>query len=337
MLNKPPALADLLMESQTKNGKDRARIDVMAHKAFNGVGLRDGAESVRELKDGWFNAAYAVRLADGREVVLKIAPAAHAEVMRYERNIMATEVATMRLVGQKAGIPVPAIYFYDDSHDVCDSSYFFMEKIEGDNLDHIHATLPPEQAAVIEREIGAIIRVVNGFAGSYFGYDGNPELRADTWKAAFLKIMESVFADAASKQVAFDFTYYALRMAVDEHIDTLDEVTSPCLVHWDAWKPNFFVKGGHVEGIIDFERALWAEPLMEAQFRPLSWSGVDDSMRGYGKTAFTPTELRRCWLYTLHLALVMHVECYFRHYGTDDIFNKSREMIASAMTWLQTH
>ncbi|HEY4084111.1 MAG TPA: aminoglycoside phosphotransferase family protein [Burkholderiaceae bacterium] len=309
----------------------------MARKAFNGLGVDDGDTAIRELKDGWFNAAYSVRLADGRDAILKIAPAARAEVMRYERNIMETEVATMRLVKQKASIPVPAIYFYDDAHDVCDSSYFFMEKIEGANLDHASATLPPAQMPVIEREIGQIIRDVNAFSGSYFGYDGNPELRADTWKGAFLKIMESVFVDATSKQVVFDFTYDALRTVVDKHIETLNEVTSPCLVHWDAWNPNFFVEGGHIKGIIDFERALWAEPLMEAQFRPLSWSGVTESMRGYGKTEFTLTELRRCWLYTLHLALVMHVECYFRHYGTDEIFNKSREMIASAMAWLEAN
>lgn len=325
------------MESQTKNAKNRAQIEAMVNKAFAGIGLHADADAVRELKDGWFNAAYCVRLADGREVILKIAPAANAEVMRYERNIMVTEVATMRLVRQNAAIPVPAIHYYDHAHDVCDSSYFFMEKIEGQNLDHVYDALPADQKTVIDREIGVIIREVNSFPGSYFGYDGNPELRADTWKAAFLKIMDSVFADAASKSVAFDYREDTLRAAVDRHIDTLDEVATPCLVHWDAWKPNFFVEHGHVKGIIDFERALWAEPLMEAQFRALSWEGVTDSLRGYGKIEFTPNELRRSWLYLLHLALVMHVECYFRHYGSDEIFNKSRELIASAMGWLQAH
>jgi len=325
------------MESKTKNVKNWAQIDAMARKGFSGIGLQDGADAVRELKDGWFNAAYSVRLADGREVILKIAPAAQAEVMSYERNIMVTEVATMRLVRQNAGIPVPEIYFYDDAHDVCDSSYFFMEKIEGDNLDHVYETLTVDQKAVIEREIGAIIQKINSFPGSFFGYDGNPELRADNWRAAFAKIMESVFTDAAKKSVVFDYDYEALRAAVDKHIETLDEVDKPCLVHWDAWKPNFFVENGHIKGIIDFERALWADPLMEAQFRSLSWEGVTQAMHGYGKSEFTPNELRRSWLYLLHLALVMHVECFYRHYGSDEIFNKSKDLISSAMTWLQAN
>lgn len=325
------------MKSQTKNTKTRDQIDAMTRKAFGGVGLHDSGEAVRELKDGWFNAAYAVHLADGRDAILKIAPAASTEVMQYELNIMATEVAAMRLVRQKGRVPVPSIYFYDEAHDVCDASYFFMEKIEGSNLDHVHATLSREQTTVIEREIGTILREINSFAGSYFGYDGNPDLRATTWRVAFSRIMRSVLLDAARKQVVFDFTYDALRAAVEKHLGALDEVTASCLVHWDAWKPNFLVQGGHVNGIIDFERSLWAEPLMEAQFRPLSWSGVTDSMRAYGKTDFSPSELRRCWLYTLHLAIVMHVECYFRHYATDEVLRSSRQLIASAMAWLEAH
>ncbi len=325
------------MESRTKNTQGRMQLDAMARKGFGGVGLHASPDAVSELKDGWFNAAYALRLADGREVVLKIAPPAHAEVMRYERNVMATEVAAMRLVAQAPGIPVPRVLFHDDARELCDADYFFMEKIEGDNLDRVYDAWPAERKAVVDREIGAIIRRVNAFPGTYFGYPGNPALRADTWRDAFLKILDSVFADAAGKSVAFDYSEQALRAAVDRHVETLQEVTTPCLVHWDAWKPNFFVRDGHVSGIIDFERALWAEPLMEAQFRALSWEGVTESMRGYGKVEFTASELRRCWLYLLHLALVMHVECYFRHYGTDEVFNNSRRLIGSAMAWLQAH
>ena len=110
------------MESTTKNRKPCPQTEAMVAKAF-------GDDAVRELKDGWFNAAYTIRLADGRETILKIAPAPDADVLSYERNIMATEVATMRLVRQNPGIPVPEIYFYDDTHDVCDSDYFFMERV----------------------------------------------------------------------------------------------------------------------------------------------------------------------------------------------------------------
>jgi aminoglycoside phosphotransferase (APT) family kinase protein len=324
------------MESQTKNRKTRPQIEAMAARAFAGMALADGDDAVFELKDGWFNASYSVRLADGREVILKIAPPQGAEVMLYEKNIMATEVASMRLVRKNPAIPVPEIYFLDDAHDLCDSDYFFMEKIHGDNLEHVKTSLPAETLEAIERRIGEIIREINGFPGTYFGYDGNPDLRANTWKEAFVKIVDSVLEDGSQKNVVYDYSYDELRAAVLKHAPALEEISTPCLVHWDAWDPNFFVKDGRITGIIDFERALWAEPLMEAQFRLLSFgAGVTNSMRGYGKTSFTFAEEQRNHLYSLHLALVMNTECYYRNYDTDSVYNISRQLMGASVEWLK--
>ncbi len=75
------------MESTTKNRKPRPQIEAMVAKAFGGMSLMDGDDAVRELKDGWFNAAYTIRLADGREVILKLAPPPGAEVMQYEQQV----------------------------------------------------------------------------------------------------------------------------------------------------------------------------------------------------------------------------------------------------------
>jgi hypothetical protein len=160
-------------------------------------------------------------------------------------------------------------------------------------------------------------------------------LRAAGWRAAFLKIIESLLEDAARKQVVFDFTTEELRAAMQKHTPALDEVTTPVLVHWDAWFPNFFVKDGRVTGLLDFERALWADPLMEAQFRfPFFGMGITPSLRGYGKTSFSFSEEQRNHLYAMHLALVMNIECYYRDYDTDEVFNLSREFLAKAMRWL---
>jgi len=213
-----------------------------------------------------------------------------------------------------------------------------MEKIKGENLEYVKANLPEEMKVSIERQIGEIIKKINGFPGTYFGYDGNPDLQANTWKEAFIKIMESLLEDAARKEVLFDFSYNELRAVVLKHAPALNDISKPCLVHWDGWNPNFFVKDGKIVGLIDFERALWADPLMEAQFRPLyGGEGVNNSMRGYGKTSFTSAEEQRCHLYSLHLGLVMNTECYYRNYDTDEIFNISRQLIDTTMSWLQVN
>lgn len=323
------------MESATKNRKTREQIAAMVERSFAGLTLDAGEDAISELKEGWFNAAYNVRLSDGREVIVKIAPPKGAEVLSYEKDIMATEVAAMRLVRQNPAIPVPEIYYYDTTLDLCDSQYFFMEKLTGENYHHIKKSLAPEMAAQIDRQIGEIIRAINGYTGVYFGLDGNSDLRASTWKEAFLKLCEAALEDGRVKNAEYGFPVDEIRAAIHKHAASLEPVTTPVMVHWDLWDLNIFVKDGRITGVLDFERVMWAEPLMEAQFRALDWGGGSESMVGYGKTTFTPEEIQRCKLYTFYLGLVMKTECYYRNYGSDEIGNMALGIIARMLKWLQ--
>lgn len=323
------------MESRTKNRKTKNQIARMVERAFPDLTLAPTEDAIEELKEGFFNAAYRVCLSDGREVILKIAPPPTAEIMTYEKNIMATEVASMRLASQNPAIPVPEIYYYDDSHEVCESDYFFMEKLSGENYGIIRASLAPEVQAQIDEEIGAIVREINRFTGTYYGYPGNPDLQASTWREAFLKICEAVLEDGRRKNAGYGpFSIDGIHAAMMKHASALDEVATPQMVHWDAWDLNFFVKDGHVTGLLDFERVLWGDPLLEAQFRPL-FGPENGYLRGYGKTTFTHEEERRNHLYTLHLALVAKTECYYRHYDTDEMANWAMNMLVPTMQWLQ--
>ncbi len=325
------------MESKTKNRKTREQVARMVEKAFGGTTLAAGDDAVGELQEGWFNAAYTVRLSDGREVIVKIAPRTDVDVLAYEQNIMTTEVAAMRLVRTNPAIPVPEIYYFDTSRDVCDSAYFFMEKLTGDNYEQVKASFSPVMRAQIDQQIGAIVREINGFTGTYFGYEGNRDLRGVTWREAFLKIMDSVLDDGARKHAEYGCPTDEIRSVILKHAASLEDVTTPRLVHWDAWDLNFFVKDGKVTGILDFERALWADPLMEAQFRTLAFGGVSNSMRGYVKTTFTHEEEERCHLYTLYLALVMKTECYYREYDSDHVSNLAMRWMVPTLTWLKEH
>ena len=115
--------------------KARPRTNGPADRAHGATDLRRRGtydrrdEAVRELKEGWFNAAYAIPPGRRpREVILKIAPPQGAEVIQYEQNIMATEVASMRLVRQNPAIPVPGSTFRRRPRDLCNADYFFMEE-----------------------------------------------------------------------------------------------------------------------------------------------------------------------------------------------------------------
>ena len=147
--------------------------------------------------------------------------------------------------------------------------------------------------------------------------------------------MDSVLEDGRIKNANYGFAIGDIRDTILKHASCLEAVTTPQLVHWDAWDLNFFVKEDRVTCILDIERALWADPLMEAQFRALSWGSVSENMRGYGKTTFVHEELESCHLYTLHLALVMKTECYDRNYDTDEVSGMAMNLMAPAMKWLQ--
>jgi aminoglycoside phosphotransferase (APT) family kinase protein len=73
-----------------------------------------------------------------------------------------------------------------------------------------------------------------------------------------------------------------------------------------------FIKDGTVTGIIDFERSLWGDPLMEFYFSHFHQSAP--FLAGYGAAAFTPAQLGRRALYDLYLDLILCVECPFRQY-----------------------
>lgn len=323
------------MESKTKNRKTREQVAAMVERAFPGLTLAPVEDAVSELKEGFFNAAYQVCLSDGREVILKIAPPQGVEVLTYEKNIMDTEVAAMRLARKNPAIPVPEIFYHDAALDLCDSEYFFMEKLSGENYGIIKSSLSPEDQAQIDQQIGAIIQEINGFTGTYYGYPGNSDLRAGTWKEAFLKIMDAILEDGQKKNAEYGgISISEIRDVVLKHASSLEAVTTPQMVHWDAWDLNVFIKEGRVTGLLDFERVLWGDPLLEAQFRPL-FGEENGYLRGYGKTHFTHAEDVRCHLYSLHLGVVAKTECYYRLYETDHMANWAMNLLVPALKWLQ--
>ena len=210
------------MESKTKNRKTREQVTRIVERAFDGLTLAAVEDAVSELKEGWFNAAYNVCLSNGREVILKIAPPPDAEVMTYEQNIMATEVASMRLAAQNPAIPVPEIYCLDNARDLCDSDYFFMEKLTGENYGVIRASLPQAVQAQLDEQIGVIVREINGFTGTYYGYPGNSDLRGSTWKETFIKICESVLEDGRRKNAEYwQFEVSEIRDVILKHAPAL--------------------------------------------------------------------------------------------------------------------
>lgn len=293
------------MNSLTKIPVSDDQLEQIAQKYLGGP-LQDS----RELKDGWFNTAIFMKVDDAK-YVLKIAPRPDVRVLRYEHNLMAAEVGAMRLVRGKTKVPVARVAAYDQSQEIVPSDFFVADCVPGIPLDHAKKALDPDALASIERQVGAYLYALHTVKGSGFGTFNLPT--HTTWRAAFEDLLECLRKDQLDKEIELPTDAFG---CTTPHLSSLNEVKESRLIHWDLWDPNVFVdpETAKVTGLIDFERALWADPLMEGNFR----SPSPALLEGYGAPILDePGSDARRALYALYLFLIMTIECTYRHFESD--------------------
>lgn len=299
--------------SITKGAMAEETINRMVHKAFG-----ENALEVQELKEGYFNIAYRIRLRD-RAVVLKIAPPPEVEVMTCEKNIMFSEVDSMQMTASRTEVPVPGILFYDNSRSVTDREYFFMEMLEGQSLSSLLDTLPEDQKQQIYYEIGRYTAQLNRIRGECFGYYGQPDRQGGSWYEVFRSMVRDACGDAGRKEIALPVSEDEILKLLEEDRALFDMVEEPRFVHWDIWAGNVFIADSRIEGIIDFERCLWADPLMEVGFR--SHESNKAFYDGYGIGELSREEKRRAKWYDAYLALLWCLETDYRGYDNRDFYH----------------
>lgn len=300
------------MCSITKNWLGEATIRKIVENTFG----QNQLSEYHALKGGFCNAVYRIILADGREVILKVAPAADIQLMSCEISMMRTEAGAMKLARQNGIEGVPEVYAYDDTYQICNAKYLLMENREGTPVSDLKESMNEEQKEQIDRKMGQIIRQINSIEGEKFGHFCVKELQKEDWFEAFLLFMERVIRDGVEAGISIGVPYEEILQKLKEHREYFTEVTKPVLIHFDSWDGNFLMKDGEITGIIDWERAMWAEGLMEDRFRFHSVS--DAFLEGYGKMTLTEAEQIRCYWYDIYLYLIMMFEVTYRQYETQD-------------------
>ena len=318
------------MKSKTKRELDNNSIISLCSKAFHDKTLVD--IKIAPLTQGCYNSAYLIRFRDDFKTVLKIAPSPTVKSMSYEENIMAAEVFAMKLVKENTNIPVPNIYFYDSEKDLIDSEYFFMEFLEGEPLSDAKVSMKPEEIMAIQIEVGSYVKQMSLFTNKNFGYCSQKSKQRDTWKDFFENAIHLLIRDAIDIKAELGTDISAIKQALSYNINLLDEITTARFVHWDLWEGNIFINNGKITGIIDFERCMWADPLIENIFMEIDNS--EHYKKGYGIVNFTQKEISRRHLYNLYAMLLMCVEPYFRGYTGNWLHNFAKENLALETKWL---
>jgi aminoglycoside phosphotransferase (APT) family kinase protein len=324
------------VESITKNRQPAETLREMVARAYGAGQVPAGSANwVSELGHGWFNVAYRIRLRDGSQVVLKIAPPPAVEVMTYERGAMSTELTALELIRERTSVPVPAVDFADRSHELCDADYFFMPFIDGENLGIVTETLPEADRDAYHEAIGAANRELNSIRGAAFGPLAGPG--DQSWRAVFTGLVEDVLRDGERREVDLGWDYDEVRGVIARDAGCLDDVSDPRFVEWDLYDNNVMIRDGAIVSIIDHERAFYGDPLIEGGFTGTQLAAFGDPaafMRGYSRGELTGTEPARRRLYCLHLALIMVIETVYREYAHPRQYDWARARLTEIMTLL---
>jgi aminoglycoside phosphotransferase (APT) family kinase protein len=306
-------------DSLTKRRLDGGELDALVRAAF---GPAATLAAVEELHGGTYNAAYAVRLDDGADLVLKVAPPPGLRLLTHEVDLMRTEVELYRRAAD-AGVPVPTVVATVFDRTVVGSDAVFLSRVPGADLHATGATLGPDAVAAVRAQAAAAAARLHTVTGAAYGYPlRGSRTWQPTWRAAFGAMVEDILADA--RRLAYPLPVPADRIeaAVRRHADALDAVDRPALVHFDLWDGNLFCAGGRLTGVIDGERAFYGDPVAELAslclFRPLDeapelFAGY--ATAGLGSLEPSPAVRVRHTLYALYLDLVMLVEGPTRGYA----------------------
>ncbi len=279
-----------------------------------------------ELTEGFFNVAYYVRFEDGEEMILKIAPDADMDVMTHEINIMFSEVNSMKRIKQLDIVPVPEVVMADFSRSILPSDYFFMKKLPGSSFVSQMEVLSQEEQDRISSQIGAMNRRINELTGTKFGYYGQEDKQGDSWYFVFYSILEDAIHDANRKSILLPVEEEEILSLLTKDKSHFEEVTIPRFIHWDLWPGNVFVKDGEITGLIDFERCLWGDVLMEVGFRTCFPNPA--FIKGYGIDDLSESEQRRILWYDIYLFVISCLECDYRGYDTRGAYEWGCSMLS---------
>jgi len=314
------------MESLTKRPLEPAQIAAAVRRAFGDARITH----IDEFPEGMFNAVYRIGLEPGdRTVVMKSSPPAGVSLLTYEHHIMRTEAAFYELASS-VKVPVPEVLASDFTRTHLDGDVLFLSFLDGDGWHRLHDELDDDDERRLRRDLGRIMRHLHSVQGTEFGYFQPGTARAATWRGAFTRMVDDVLADAVRFDIALPVENEEIRMAIARHEALLDDVTVPSLAHFDAWEGNILLAnhdGRHtISGLIDGERAMWADPAMDFVSVAIFGDISDDAdfLEGYGEDSdpdgtpltITPRTSTRLAMYKAYLDLILLVEAAPRGYPT---------------------
>ncbi|HZP50216.1 aminoglycoside phosphotransferase family protein [Actinocrinis sp.] len=336
----------MAFESLSKRSVDGPTLAALISAAF---GPETGIAAAKEINEGFFNAAFRVTLTDGREVVLKASPEPRIPLLTYERDIMRGEAEFFRAAAD-GGVLVPEVLCANFEREVIDGDFIVMSAVDGVTWYSVEQRLDEGAKAELKRQLGGIAAQLHRVTHprGRFGYPAVDELSGSTWPEAFAAMIGAVLDDADRFNAPLPLPSSQVRKAAARHADALAAIKAPALVHFDLWPGNVMITGheaadgdatgnanaaaSRISGLIDGERMIWGDPLMEfVGMAVFGRADQDEHVRaGYlaagGAIDDGEAAERRMTLYHLYMQVLLLTEMgprgytdpeYLKHFGQE--------------------
>lgn len=202
-----------------------------------------------------------IHLSNGVRLVLKLSPSSDTELLRHECHSLAAEASAYSLLA-KSRLPLPQVLKYDSKSTQIGSPFLLITHLPGIPYASVRPYLTHSERSSIERQLQSLSSMIGQHTSAKFGPVGLDD-GYDTWGQAFLAMLEAVLMDGEDKLVILP--YAQIRNEALRFGSALDDVKQARLVVVGLGKPeNVLIdrSTNEVTGLMDFGRALWADPDM---------------------------------------------------------------------------
>jgi aminoglycoside phosphotransferase (APT) family kinase protein len=291
-----------------------------ARRVLAAAGLSpDRLARCRPLDGGTYNTVEELLLTDGTRHVLKVPPPETAPGLRHERELLISEAEFYRSAAT-VDVPAPRVVAMGGRH-------LLMTACPGQSWD---GTLTPDEQTALRAELGGLVARLHQVTGPGFGYpSGALGPLAPDWRTAFTTMYDAVLDDARRYRAWLPRPVEEVARTAKAAYDSLDEVTTSRLVHFDLWRGNILVDRSdgtpRIGGLIDGERMFWGDPLGDFVSLALLGDIEQDTafLTGYqnagGRADFGTGVRQRLALYRSYLYLIMLIETVPRAVDDDQV------------------